>query len=225
MGSVDSVNLVSRGYAGIKRAGLSGCIKSAYYSTKYTRKPTSLVLHSKVIPDISPDTRFDINNQLFIGTKTSSGSHPRMARSKFRTTAGSSVAHTGDRHAKIGPGSVVHVGGDFSMGDSYINGFSRIVCADEITIGDGCAVSWDCDIMDNDGHQIIYDDGKPPRLEPVEIRDDVWIGRSVLINKGVTIHEGSVVASGSVVVSDVPANTLVAGSPAEVIREDVSWEE
>ena len=39
---------------------------------------------------------------------------------------------------------------------------------------------------------------------------------------GVTIGENAIVAAGSVVTKDVPANTVVAGSPAKVIREITS---
>jgi tetrahydrodipicolinate N-acetyltransferase len=39
----------------------------------------------------------------------------------------------------------------------------------------------------------------------------------------VTIGQGSVVESGSVVRSDVPANTLVGGAPAQVLREKIDW--
>lgn len=218
------MNVPARIYHGIATAGFWGSVKSVYYSTKFTPKQTSLVFHSKVISDISPETEFDINNQITVGIKPSSGSHPRMARSKFLTRPGSSVSHTGEHKAQIGPGSVVHIVGDFSIGDSFINGFSRIVCEDEISIGDDCMVSWGCEIMDYDGHQVIIDDKKSQIMDPIEIQDDVWIGHSAILTKGVTIHRGSVVASGSVVVSDVPANTLVAGNPAEVVRENVSWE-
>lgn len=215
---------VSRIYGRVRQAGLYGSMKSVYYSTRLTRSPLSLVMHSKVIPVISPETDFNINNRLFIGIKPSSGSHPRIARTKFLTRPGSSVSHTGEKRAQIGPGSVVHLNGDFSMGDSFVNGFSRIVCDEAITIGDGCNISWECKMMDSDGHQIVYDEDRPSTKEPIVIQDDVWIGRSVIINKGVTVGSGSVVASGSVIVSDVPPNTLVAGNPAEVVRDDVSWE-
>lgn len=218
------MGLVSAAYNGIHNAGLYGSLKSAFYSTKFTGDPTSLVLHSKVIPEISPDTDFDINNQLSVGIKPSSGTHPRLGRSLFKTRAGSSVSHTGEERARIGHRSVVHIKGDFSIGDSYINGDSRILCYEDITIGDGCNIAWECEMMDYDGHQIDYDGEKPSTKEPIEIQDHVWIGRSVIINKGVTIGEGSVVASGSVVVSDVTNNTLVAGNPAEVVREGVNWE-
>ena len=54
---------------------------------------------------------------------------------------------------------------------------------------------------------------------PVTIGNNVWIGGSVTIIGGVTIGDNAVVAAGSVVIRDVPANTLVAGNPARVIRK------
>ena len=54
---------------------------------------------------------------------------------------------------------------------------------------------------------------------PVTIGNNVWIGGSVSIIGGVTIGDNAVVAAGSVVIRDVPANTLVAGNPARVVRK------
>jgi acetyltransferase-like isoleucine patch superfamily enzyme len=59
---------------------------------------------------------------------------------------------------------------------------------------------------------------------PVHIGSHVWIGARALILKGVRIGDGAVVAAGSVVTRDVPSRALVAGNPAQVIREDVSWD-
>lgn len=53
---------------------------------------------------------------------------------------------------------------------------------------------------------------------PVSIGDDVWIGGGAVICPGVTIGPRSVIGAGSVVVKDVPADVLVAGNPARVIR-------
>lgn len=53
---------------------------------------------------------------------------------------------------------------------------------------------------------------------PVTIGNNVWIGGHVAIVGGVTIGDNAVVAAGSVVIRDVPANALVAGNPARVIR-------
>ena len=53
---------------------------------------------------------------------------------------------------------------------------------------------------------------------PIKIERNVWIAANVTVIGGVTIGENSVVAAGSVVTKDVPANSLVAGNPAKVIR-------
>lgn len=56
------------------------------------------------------------------------------------------------------------------------------------------------------------------RFASVVIGDDVVIFANAVISPGVTIGDGSAVAAGSVVLDDVPARTLVAGSPARVVR-------
>ncbi len=53
---------------------------------------------------------------------------------------------------------------------------------------------------------------------PIAIEKNVWIAAGATIIGGVTVGENSVVAAGSVVTKDVPANTLVGGNPARVIR-------
>lgn len=59
---------------------------------------------------------------------------------------------------------------------------------------------------------------EPPSKSPCEIEDDVLIGANAVILEGVKIGHGSVVAAGSVVVEDVPANVVVAGTPAQIIK-------
>lgn len=51
------------------------------------------------------------------------------------------------------------------------------------------------------------------------IEDNVWIGGGSTINPGVTVGENSIIASGSVVTKDVPRNSIVAGTPAKVLRQ------
>jgi acetyltransferase-like isoleucine patch superfamily enzyme len=53
---------------------------------------------------------------------------------------------------------------------------------------------------------------------PIVIERNVWIAAGATIIGGVTVGENSVVAAGAVVTRDVPANSLVAGVPAKVIR-------
>ena len=54
---------------------------------------------------------------------------------------------------------------------------------------------------------------------PVYIKKNAWVGARTIILPGITIGENSVVGAGSVVTKDVPANTIVVGNPAKVIRE------
>jgi acetyltransferase-like isoleucine patch superfamily enzyme len=54
---------------------------------------------------------------------------------------------------------------------------------------------------------------------PVTIEDDVWIGTNAVILPGVTIGQHAVVAAGAVVTADVPANTVVGGVPARIIKK------
>ncbi|MDO4976974.1 MAG: DapH/DapD/GlmU-related protein [Eubacteriales bacterium] len=56
-------------------------------------------------------------------------------------------------------------------------------------------------------------------FHPIHIGKNVWLGANVTVLPGVTIGDGAIVAAGAVVVKDVPANMVVAGVPAKVIRE------
>jgi acetyltransferase-like isoleucine patch superfamily enzyme len=107
--------------------------------------------------------------------------------------------------------------------ESYVNYDAVLSCFDHITIGSKCAISWNTNILDANTHELIVDGLPRPRSEPVVIGDNVWVGTGATILSGVTIGDGSVVAAGSVVTSDVPSMALVAGNPARVIRENVSW--
>lgn len=109
----------------------------------------------------------------------------------------------------------------FEIGSGYANHGARIHCSNHIKIGYDVCIGNDVDIKDNDGHDVIGS-SKPASL-PIVIEDHVWIGARVTVLKGVTIGEGAVVAAGAMVTKDVPPHTMVAGVPARVVKENVSW--
>lgn len=55
-------------------------------------------------------------------------------------------------------------------------------------------------------------------LKPVTIKKNAWIGAGATILPGVTVGENAIVAAGAVVSRDVPANTVVGGIPAKVLK-------
>ncbi len=60
---------------------------------------------------------------------------------------------------------------------------------------------------------------EPASATPVIVEDNVLIGANAVVIEGVHIGENAVVAAGAVVIEDVPANMVVAGWPARVIKE------
>ncbi|MDU0419643.1 2,3,4,5-tetrahydropyridine-2,6-dicarboxylate N-acetyltransferase [Staphylococcus simulans] len=60
---------------------------------------------------------------------------------------------------------------------------------------------------------------EPPSASPVVIEDDVLIGANAVILEGVRVGKGAIVAAGAIVTQDVPAGTVVAGTPAKVIKQ------
>ena len=54
---------------------------------------------------------------------------------------------------------------------------------------------------------------------PTLVKKGASLGSSVTVLCGITIGEHSIVGAGSVVTKDVPANTVVAGNPACILRK------
>lgn len=128
-----------------------------------------------------------------------------------------------DGYFKVGAGSDIRIfeGAKLKLGSGYFNAFVQIICKEEICIGNNVAIARDVIIRDTDAHSIL--DGKHKKNKPVKIGNHVWIGTRAIIMKGVTIGDGAIIAAGAVVTKDVPANSIVAGVPAKIIRENVKW--
>ena len=119
---------------------------------------------------------------------------------------------------------------------------------ENIHFGDGCEVNMNCTFSDDNIMEIggcliapnvqIYTAFHPTKAAqrqgekkedgsfefcttvsaPVKIGKNVWIGSNATITQGVSIGDGAVIAAGAVVTKDVPADTVVAGVPAKVIK-------
>jgi acetyltransferase-like isoleucine patch superfamily enzyme len=90
-----------------------------------------------------------------------------------------------------------------------------------IRIGKDGLFGANVEIFDSNFHDLHPDrrHGGTPRMAPVEIGDNVFVGMGVKILKGSTIGSDSVIGAGAVVTGDIPAGVVAAGNPARVIRE------
>ena len=86
-----------------------------------------------------------------------------------------------------------------------------------ITIEDNVLIAPKVSLL-SEGHPV--SPNKRQSLVPghIHIRKNAWIGAGATILPGVTVGENAVVAAGAVVSKDVPANTVVGGIPAKIIK-------
>lgn len=113
-------------------------------------------------------------------------------------------------------------GGRLVIGQGACNVGLTIMCAKEVTIGNGVRIGRNVSIRDWNGPHVILNDHYTTH-GPVHIEDHVWLCTGCSIMPGVTIGEGSVVAANATVLKSVPPHSLVAGSPAKVIKSDIEW--
>jgi acetyltransferase-like isoleucine patch superfamily enzyme len=103
---------------------------------------------------------------------------------------------------------------------------SHTFICEGVTIDDDVFVGHNVSFI-NDKYPRATNDGGSPQSEAdwqvvkTRVKRGASIGTSATILCGVTIGENAVVGAGSVVTHDVPANAIVAGNPARVMRKAV----
>lgn len=99
----------------------------------------------------------------------------------------------------------------------FINSSCHFQDQGGITLGDGCQIGHNVTIatLNHDIDPKYRGDTMP---SPVIIGKNVWIGSGATLVPGVTIGDNAIIGAGSVVTKEVPANTVVAGVPAKVIK-------
>ena len=145
-----------------------------------------------------------------------SGQMGGLLRVRGKLEVGSDVSLASGNRWDVGPDASVKVGSR-----SYFGPSTKVIVASGLTVGAGCAISWDCQFLDSDHHAL---DDRPVGKAPIVIGDRVWIGSGVTVLKGARIAAGCVVAAGAVVtgIFDEPG-TLIGGVPARVLRHGVRW--
>jgi 2,3,4,5-tetrahydropyridine-2,6-dicarboxylate N-acetyltransferase len=109
-------------------------------------------------------------------------------------------------HAVVMMGAVINIGaviGEGTMIDM------NAVLGGRATVGKNCHIG---------AGAVLAGVVEPPSAKPVVIEDNVLVGANAVVLEGVRVGKGAVVAAGAIVTQDVPANTVVVGAPARVIK-------
>ena len=109
--------------------------------------------------------------------------------------------------ARIEPGAIIR--DQVEIGDNAVIMMGAIINIGAI-IGEGTMI---------DMGAVLGGVVEPASATPVIIEDGVLVGANAVIIEGVHVGEGAVVAAGAIVIEDVPAHTVVAGTPARVIKQ------
>ena len=166
-----------------------------------------------------------------------------LLRRRFLTPYGRRL-HT-DGLAFIGPGVVIQIGkqgrvelgrwawlghgtkiraheGTVSIGAKTVLGQECTISAyHHVSIGRECVIADRVMLIDFDHGASEVD--RPVRLQGIYKRDvrvghNVWIGYGACILRGVTVGDNAIIGTNAVVTRDVPANAVMAGVPARVVR-------
>lgn len=122
---------------------------------------------------------------------------------------------------EVRPPLYVDYGSNVTIGaGTFINYGLTALDVASITIGRHCQIATHVQLL-TAWHPL---DPAPRRdglesASPITIGDNVWLGSGVIVLPGVTIGDNSVVGAGSVVTKDVPANVVVVGNPARIIKQ------
>ncbi len=138
------------------------------------------------------------------------------------------------RWAWVGHGCKIRVHeGEVQIGAKTVMGQECTISAyQHVSIGRECILADRVMLIDFD-HGVTEVE-RPIRLQGIYKRDvrvghNVWIGYGACVLRGVEVGENSIVGTNSVLTKDVPANAVVGGVPARVIRmretpRSMSWE-
>ena len=96
----------------------------------------------------------------------------------------------------------------------------------KIEIGELCMFSNNIIVRTHDSHKVIdsKSGGIVNKPKDVVLGRHVWIGQNVTILKGCHIGDNSILALGATVTKSCPPNCIMAGSPAKIVKTEVTWD-
>ena len=119
---------------------------------------------------------------------------------------------------RVFPPLYADFGKNISVGEGvFINACCHFQDHGGVTLGDGCQIGHNV-VFATLNHELLPERRNVTHPAPIVLGKKVWVGSNATILQGVTIGDNAIVAAGAVVTKDVPANTIVGGVPARVIK-------
>ncbi|QKF81087.1 acyltransferase [Halarcobacter ebronensis] len=116
---------------------------------------------------------------------------------------------------------VIEIGFDTNINENTMiktNGNANII------IKNNCEISWNCQILGSDFHQILYNSKiKKSFCADVFIGEHVWIGTNSIILKNTKIGNNCVIQANSLVIGQFPDNCLIGGNPAKILKYNINF--
>lgn len=139
---------------------------------------------------------------------------------------GSIIKFKGSAHFAKGVSIRGDKNGQIFFGDGFAAN-QNFFCASNtiISFGDNVVLGWNVHVRDGDGHDILNERGEIiNRNKSITIGNRVWIASFASILKGTSIEEDSIVGYGSIVTkSFVERGVIIGGTPATIIKRNISW--
>lgn len=126
-----------------------------------------------------------------------------------------------------GNGNKITIGKDTYIYSSYNKPTMLSACnGTNIQIGDNCLFSNDIEIQTTDHHKLYCDNKRINEDKDIIIGNHCWICAHTSILKGAIIDDGCVIGAKSLVNKNYSGdkNSIIAGNPAKVIRQNINWE-
>ena len=92
-----------------------------------------------------------------------------------------------------------------------------------LTIKDDCYLARNIKIMTSDGHPIYQNNQIINFSKDITLDNNILVSDNVTILKGVYIGKGSVIGINATVTKNISSNSIAAGNPAKVVKENILW--
>ncbi|PMH38390.1 hypothetical protein BCU68_16625 [Vibrio sp. 10N.286.49.B3] len=122
----------------------------------------------------------------------------------------------------VGNNRTVRIGENTTAQGVYI--LSR---DENVIIGKNCMFSREVEVRSTDVHKIycLESGERLNHASPIVVSDNVWVAARAILSKGTTIPSGCIVGASSFVnKSFTDKNTIIAGTPAKIVKRNIRWQ-